>query len=254
MGERKKTAVVTGGAGGIGKSVAKRLIEDGFRVVLVDRNGESAKAAAEELGCDYTQFDITAVNDAPAVFQGIYEKYGSVDVLINNAGISTHRGPTDTIAESDWDKIIGVNLKALFFMAKAAAPFMAKSGGGSIVNTSSMRAFLATGDRTLYAITKKAILSVDAELAADFWRYNIRVNSVSPPYVLTDMTRVHLTEPGWYENQLETLLTKDMMLPEDIAEVASFLASDESVAISGTDISCTGGTVPCRGKLKDGGV
>ncbi|MCI8327277.1 MAG: SDR family oxidoreductase [Lachnospiraceae bacterium] len=256
--EHKKTAVVTGGAGGLGKAIAIRLADAGFNIAIVDMNAEQGEIAKKEIEkhgpCMFVQFDITKCDECPKVFEQVYEKFNSVDVLINNAGISKHRGTTDTIGVPDWDLTLAINLKGLFFMAKAAAPFMEKSGGGSIVNTASIRSYLATGDRTLYAITKKAIRCVNAELAADFWRYGIRVNSISPGYVLTEMTKVHLDEPGWLDNQMNIILIDNMVLPEDIGEVVLFLASDESVALSGCDIPCEGGLNICRGKLPESGV
>ncbi len=123
---------------------------------------------------------MTKLSECEGLFAKIYERFGSVDVLVNNAGISSHRGTTETITEQDWNKIISVNLSGVFFMARGAAIYMAKSGGGAIVNTASIRAYLATGDRTIYAITKKGITGINAELAADYWRFGIRVNSVSP--------------------------------------------------------------------------
>lgn len=256
--EHKKTAVITGGAGGLGKAIAFCLADAGFNIAIVDKNPQQGMAAQEEISahapCLFIPFDITDAERCPEVFEKVYKHFGSVDVLVNNAGISKHRGTTETIHESDWNLTIDINLKGLFFMAKAAAPFMAKSGGGSIINTASIRNYLATGDRTLYAITKKAIMSVNAELAADFWRFGIRVNSISPSYVLTEMTKVHLDEPGWLDNQLNIILSDNMVLPEDIGEVVLFLASDESIALNGCDIPCEGGTRICRGKLSESGV
>lgn len=255
---KKRTAVITGGAGGLGRGVAKLMAQAGYNIVLVDMNpqqGAEAVAEIEQYGpCIFLPFNVTHYEEAPQLFQTVYDRFGSVDALINLAGVSTHRGTTETIGVADWEKIVNINLTGLFFMCKAVAPFMEKSGGGSIVNAASVRNYLATGDRTIYAITKRGVTAINAELAADFWRYNIRVNSISPGYVLTEMTKVHINEPGWLDNQLNIFLIDKMLQPEDIGEVVLFLASDESIAINGSDIPCEGGTVICRGKPAVSGV
>jgi NAD(P)-dependent dehydrogenase (short-subunit alcohol dehydrogenase family) len=255
---KRKTAVITGGAGGLGKGIATMLADAGYNVILVDLDPKMGEAAEKEIGrhgpCLFVPFNVTHYEDCPSVFEKVYAHFGSVDVLVNNAGISTHRGTTETIGVSDWDKIVNVNLKGVFFMAKAAAPYMERSGGGSIINTASIRGYLATGDRAIYAITKKGVHCITAELAADFWRFGIRVNSISPGYVLTDMTRVHIQEPGWLDNQLNIILIDKMLEPEDIGEVVCFLASDESIAMTGADIPCDGGAIICRGKPDQSGV
>ena len=257
-GQKRKTAVITGGAGGLGKAMAIMLAKAGFNIALVDLNPEQGQAAKEEVAkygpCEFFPFNVTNYDEAPALYQKIYDHFGSIDALANNAGISPHRGTTETIRQSDWDKVISVNLKGPFFMAKAVAPFMEKSGGGSIINTASVRGYLATGDRTLYAITKWGMKAMTTELATDFWRFGIRVNSFSPGYVLTEMTKAHLDEPGWLDNQLNIFLIDKMLVPEDIAEVVTFLASDESIAINGLDIPCEGGTIICRGKPAESGL
>lgn len=255
---KKKTVVITGGAGGLGFAIAQRFAAKGHNIVLVDYDATQGERAAKELCGEgkvaFYQFDVTQLSACEGLFEKIYADFGSVDVLVNNAGISTHRGTTESITDRDWERIIGVNLSGLFFMARAAAIYMAKSGGGAIVNTASVRSYLATGDRTIYAVTKKAIHAINAELAADYWRYGIRVNSVSPGYVLTEMTKIHLQEEGWLDNQLNIILSDRMTMPEDIAEVVEFLASEDAIAINGCDIPCEGGLIPCRGKPSESGV
>lgn len=257
-GQKKKTAVITGGAGGLGKAMAIILAEAGYNIAIVDLNPEQGAKAKEEVSahgtCEFFPFNVTDFDEAPALYQKIYDHFGSIDVLCNNAGISPHRGTTETIEQRHWDLVMNVNLKGPFFMAKAVAPFMEKSGGGSIINTASVRGYLATGDRTLYAISKWGMKCIATELATDFWRYGIRVNSFSPGYVLTEMTKAHLDEPGWLDNQLNIFLIDHMVIPEDIAEVVRFLASDESIAVNGLDIPCEGGAIVCRGKPYESGV
>jgi NAD(P)-dependent dehydrogenase (short-subunit alcohol dehydrogenase family) len=256
--KNRRTVVITGGAGGLGFAIAQRFAAGGHNIAIVDYDAVQGEQAAKELRGEgeiaFFQFDVTRLSECENLMKRIYEHFGSVDVLVNNAGISTHRGTTETITEKDWNKILGVNLSGLFFMARAAAIYMQKSGGGAIVNTASLRAYLATGDRTIYAVTKKAILSINAELAADYWRYGIRVNSVSPGYVLTEMTKIHLQEEGWLDNQLNIILADRMTMPEDIAEVVGFLASEDAIAINGSDIPCEGGLIACRGKPYESGV
>ncbi len=256
--KNRRTVVITGGAGGLGSAMAARFAAQGCNIAIVDYDPAQGEKAVKKLGGEgefaFFQFDVTKLSECEGLFAKIYERFGSVDVLVNNAGISSHRGTTETITEQDWNKIISVNLSGVFFMARGAAIYMAKSGGGAIVNTASIRAYLATGDRTIYAITKKGITGINAELAADYWRFGIRVNSVSPGYVLTEMTKVHLQEEGWLENQLNIMLMDKMLVPDDIAQVVEFLASEDAAAINGADIPCEGGTVICRGKPYESGV
>ena len=235
-----KTALVTGAAGGIGQAIVAGLRAEGARVAAADRDSSAIPADAhldgDLLNPEYTDGLITAAVAA----------LGSIDVIVNNAGVIT-RGTIDETTDADWALSIGVNVEAPFRVCRAAIPVMAKQGGGVIVNTSSCWGGKAPGpNHPLYCMTKAAIASMTECLGMDHGHQNIRVNSVCPNEVNTPMLRTGLRVRGFDPDTAIVELGKTVPLgriaePEEIADVVLFLASDQSRYMTGTLVEVNGG-------------
>ena len=239
-----KIAVVTGCAGSIGSVTVKKLLEDGFRVVGIGRgelSDERMKDFIDNEDFAYIQYDLNDIDGMPALMEEAASKFGGIDAFFNNAATSC-RGPIDDVTQEEWDSFTHLNLKGVLFLTQAAIPYLRKQGGGSIVNMSTLRTTISDGRHLVYAMVKGAITTMTRELAISLSKDHIRVNCISPCYVLTPMTRHNLSREGWLEMQLNSLLIDRMVAPEDVAEMALFLLSDRSAAITGQDLVVDGGS------------
>jgi 3-oxoacyl-[acyl-carrier protein] reductase len=248
---KDKICLITGGSAGIGKATAIKFIQEGAKVVLCDVDETAGQALAEELG-NGTKFYKVDVADREAVqtcVDEVIEEFGRVDVLINNAGI-TRDGlfvkykegvVVSQMAEKDFDLVINVNLKGVFNCAQAVTPQMIKQGGGVILNASSIVGLYGNFGQTNYAATKFGVIGMTKTWSRELGRYNIRVNAVCPGFILTEMVQ------KMPEKVLEGLAAKTplgrMGVPEDVANLYCWLASDEASYIHGAAISIDGGMV-----------
>ena len=237
-----KTALVTGGAQGIGFEGAKLFAAEGARVVIADINAEKGEAAAKAIGAEFVKCDVSKAADVEAAVA----KCGTVNVLYNNAGIfwAGHDNKVTEIAEADWDRVIAINLKSVFLFTKYAIPTMIKAGGGSIVNTGSSAAQIGIPDCDAYTATKGAIVQLTKSLAAEYGRYGIRTNAISPAAIMTPMMRQSNPENSSFDEERFLKLRTPIRrygTPEEIAKVALFLASDESSYVNGAIIVADGG-------------
>ena len=238
-----KTAIVTGGAQGIGFEGAKLFAAEGSRVIIADINAEKGETAAAEIGATFVRCDVSKASDV----ENVVRTAGTVDVLYNNAGIfwTGHDGRITDIAEADWDRVIAINLKSVYLFTKYAIPTMIASGrGGSIVNTGSSAAQIGIPDCDAYTATKGAIVSLTRSLAVEYGPDGIRTNCIAPAAIRTEMVKEsNLNDPKFDE---QAFLTKGTPLrrwgtPEEIARLAAFLASDESSYLNGAIIRADGG-------------
>ena len=241
-----KNVIVTGGARGIGEAIAKKLVSLGARVVLADvRPGAAEETAArfrasgaEAYGID---LDVTRNAEIEKGFVWAAEKLGSIDLLVNNAGIQI-RNPSFDFLESDWDKLMGINLKAVFFCAQAAARLMRDRKKGGIVNISSGTSLNATPGRAPYVISKAGVNALTAVLGAEWAPFGIRVNAVAPGWIYTDMVKDGIRLGVVSENQILSVTPIGRMAtPEEIASVVAFLGCEESRYIIGQTIFVDGG-------------
>lgn len=236
-----KTAIVTGGAKGIGAAIVKRLIGDGFRVALCYNNSEEqASSLCAELGenCRSYKLDITdsvAVND---VFAHIEKDFGEISVLVNNAGIAEQALFTD-ITDEMWHRMLEVNLSGAFYCCRAVLPFMIHRKSGKIINISSIWGEIGGSCEVHYSAAKAGIIGMTKALAKEVGLSGITVNSVSPGVILTDMTS-HFDENTMNELKDETPLNR-IGTPEDVAGTVAFLASGNADFITGQDIAVNGG-------------
>ena len=244
-----KTAVVTGAGAGIGRGVALKFAEHGAKVAAVDINVDTARETAREIrqsggeGLD-VQADVGRESSVDAAFEKILAHFGTVDVLVNVAGIEHYQEFLE-FTDREFDRQIAVNLKSVFFCSRRAIPPMIRNGGGSIVNTASVQALATTGQIAPYAAAKGGILAMMRDMARDLGKYNIRINTICPGCIQTPMLDRSFTNTADRDAYMEKLVAALPLgrvgLPEDIANVALFLASPLSAYVTGTAINVDGG-------------
>ncbi len=248
---KDKVCVVTGGAAGIGKATALRFAQEGAKVVICDMNEEAGNAVAAELGPDASFYKVN-VADRQAVqawIDDVAAKYGRIDVLVNNAGV-TRDGQfvkykegqlLGQMGEDAFDFVVAVNLKGVFNCAQAVTPVMIKGGGGVILNASSVVGLYGNFGQTNYAATKFGVIGMTKTWARELGKYQIRVNAVCPGFILTEMV-LKMPEEVLAGMAKKTPLGR-LGKPEEIAAVYTWLASDEASYIHGAAISVDGGIV-----------
>jgi NAD(P)-dependent dehydrogenase (short-subunit alcohol dehydrogenase family) len=244
-----KIALVTGGGSGIGKEVCKVLAKQGAHVIVVDLNAESATGTVDEItangnNAEALTLDVTNQGAVTTAF----EKLKSLDLLVNCAGIS-HIGSATSTNETDFEKVFQVNVKGVYNCLQAGVNVMKKSGGGSIVNISSIAAKVGLSDRFAYSMSKGAVHAMTMSVAKDYIKDNIRCNSVSPGRVHTPFVDGFLKKnyPGQEAEMFEKLSKTQpigrMGLPIEVAHQVLYLCSEEAAFITGSDFSIDGGFV-----------
>jgi NAD(P)-dependent dehydrogenase (short-subunit alcohol dehydrogenase family) len=241
-----KVAIVTGGGGGIGSAVARRLVSEGAKVAIADLFLDSAERAAQPLGENALalQFDAADPESVKAMVEATVSRFGRLDILHNNAAMTDPlKAPQDTTAVGIpleiWREILDVNLTGYMLGCKYAIPHMIAGGGGSIVNTASNSGTAGDLARIAYGSSKGGIITLTRYVATQHGRQNIRCNSIAPGVVLTEA--LDRTVPGLKEIIKRHILTPEFGTPDDIAALVAFLASDESRYITGENISISGG-------------
>lgn len=241
-----KVAVVTGGTRGIGYAIVKKFVEHGAITILCGSREETAKKALEKLKSEHPDAQADAIwpnlSDRQAMSQAlgaIKEKYGRLDILANNAGISQNT-PLFNYKDEDFDKILDLNIKALYCCSRAAAELMQETGG-SIINTSSIVSFNGQASGCGYPASKFAVNGLTKSLARELGKYKIRVNAVAPGVTRTDMVAVLPEE--MIQPIIRNIPMGRMAEPEDIANAFLFLASDLSSYISGAVLPVAGAVV-----------
>jgi NAD(P)-dependent dehydrogenase (short-subunit alcohol dehydrogenase family) len=244
-----KIALVTGGGSGIGKEVCKVLAKQGAHVIVVDVNTDSAKGTIDEItanGNTAEALTLDVTNQAAVTTS--FEKLKSLDLLINCAGIS-HIGSATSTNETDFEKVFQVNVKGVYNCLQAGVNVMKKSGGGSIVNISSIAAKVGLSDRFAYSMSKGAVHAMTMSVAKDYIKDNIRCNSVSPGRVHTPFVDGFLKKnyPGQEAEMFEKLSKTQpigrMGLPIEVAHQVLYLCSEEASFITGSDFSIDGGFI-----------
>jgi NAD(P)-dependent dehydrogenase (short-subunit alcohol dehydrogenase family) len=244
-----KVAVVTGAGSGIGRAVAMAFAAEGARVVIGDRRtdgqGEATAEAIRSGGGEalFVSADVSREDDVKRLIQAAVDTFGRLDVMVNNAGVIIAK-PLRELTEDDFDRVTSVNQKGTFFGIKHAAPALIASGGGSIINTSSIAADHGQYGSLVYGATKGAILSMTRVAALELAEFDIRVNAVQPGVIRTGILAAAGIEPpvaGVERILRETPLGHRMGVPEDCAPLYVFLASDESAFITGQKLAVDGG-------------
>ena len=241
FGLKNKVTVITGGAQGIGAACAQRFSAEGAHVVLADVDDARGSALAQSLGALYVHCDVGDKLDVDAMVQLTIAKHGRIDVLVNNAGI-VKTAPFLDVTEDDFDAVIRVNLKGAFLVAQAAAREMVKTGGGSVVNMSSVNAVMAIPSIASYNMSKGAINQLTRVMALALADLGVRVNAVAPGTIATELaTKAVLTSEEAKARIMSRTPMKRLGTPDEIADVVAYLASDASSYLTGEIITADGG-------------
>lgn len=246
-----KTAVVTGAGSGMGRAMAQAFRREGARVVALDVRGDAAERTIAELpgdtGADGSFALAVDVSDAAAVDAAVetaIERTGGIDVLCSNAGVLDGYAPAHETSVEQWQQVLAVNLTGPFLLARRIAPHMAERGGGAIVNTASISSFVAGGGGAAYTASKHGVLGLTRQLAFDYGRSGVRVNAICPGAVATEMTaslRVPSEANAHVDAQIAGTPAGRWAEPEEIANLALYLASDAASFIHGTPVLIDGG-------------
>jgi len=243
-----RTAIVTGGAQGLGYAMAAAMAQAGANLVIADINEETARRAAMTLGSDGTKClvvpcDVTNEDSAEAVVHTTHEYFGSVDILLNNAGVGFHVN-SECMELSDWKRIIDINLNGVFIMSKAAAKRMIPQCCGTIVNIASMSGLIVNTPQkqSAYNASKAAVIHLTRSLAAEWAPYKIRVNTIAPGYMVTAMTQQVFDENGPMVKRWMDLSPMGRPgQPEELNGAIIYLASDASSFTTGAVLTIDGG-------------
>ena len=244
-----KTALITGGSEGIGKATALLFCKEGATVGIMARTQENLdKVVFEAEGpgeiISY-KADVSNSGEVEQAVNDFYERYGKIDILFNNAGI-LEGGTVVTTSEEVWDRTMDINVKGVYLASKHAVPLMAKHGGGSVINNSSVLGMVGMENCMAYNASKGAIRQITRSMALDHAGDNIRVNSICPGYIKTKMDPEFMGNPPDAEEQLDKIAADMIPLvrraePEEVAQSVLFLASDESKYMTGSDLVIDGG-------------
>lgn len=248
MGLKNKVAIITGASFGIGKATAFAFAREGARLILASRSKEPGEKVAREIRTQrgkaiYVSTDVSKTESVKRMIEIAIDEYGKLDVLFNNAGVRASTVNVMDLTEEEFDRTIDVDLKGVFLCSKYAIPHMIKNQGGSIINCSSISAFIGQRLQGAYNAAKGGVELLTKCMALDFAKYNIRVNTVCPGWVRTEMNREQLasfTEKDWQEVKRLHPLGR-IGEPEDVAPVVVYLGSDESRWVTGTNIMVDGG-------------
>jgi NAD(P)-dependent dehydrogenase (short-subunit alcohol dehydrogenase family) len=246
-----RSAIVTGGAGGIGRATSLAFAAEGARVAVVDLQQEAAEAVAAEIRAAGGEAiaiaaDVSSEPDVQAAVAATVEAFGGIDVAFNNAGIIRRTTAVETTVE-EWDRVFGVNVRGIFLMCKHVVPVMAAAGKGSIINTGSGWGLKGGGQAISYCASKGAVVNMTRALAIDHGPQGIRVNSVNPGDVDTGMLRDEARqlgqETGSFLAEAADRPLRRMGQPTEIAAAVVWLASDESSYVTGSALVVDGGGI-----------
>jgi 2-keto-3-deoxy-L-fuconate dehydrogenase len=248
-----KSALVTGGGSGIGQAIAELFAKQGAQVAVVDLNEGAAQETTSRItaaGGRATahRCDVTRAEEVAATLDAVVAGAGRLDVLVNNAGIA-HVGTIETTSEADFDRVMGVNVKGAYLVAKASVERMVPRGGGVILNMASIASIIGVPDRFAYSVSKGAILTLTYSIAIDYVKKGIRCNCLAPARIHTPFVDgfVRKSYPGREAEMLQKLSEYQpigrMGRPDEVAALALYLASDEASFITGQCYPIDGGVL-----------
>lgn len=247
---RGRVAIITGAGSGFGEGIARRFVQEGARVIVNDVNRQAGERVAEELkkeyGADtaaYQYADVANRDDVRRMVAVAVEHFGSLDVLVNNAGVSNRNMPTLEISEDDVDRILDVNIKAVWLGTCEAVPVFRRQGGGAIINIASTGAFRPRPGLTIYNASKAAVVNMTKSMAVEFAPDAIRVNSICPVAGDTPLLATFMGEDSEEKRNAfkATIPLGRLAQPLDIANAALYLASDEAAFVTGVALEVDGG-------------
>ncbi len=238
-----KVALVTGGSRGIGRAIAEVFAREGASVVICGREQETLDAVAHEISGDVLPLacHVGRLDDLQKLVDTVHQRFGGVDVLVNNAATNVAQGPCLSIDDAQFDKMIEVNLKSAFRLVRLVAPGMCERGSGAIINIASIAGLRPQFEGLMYSATKAALIMMTRSYALELGPKGVRVNAIAPGLVKTVLSQYYWSDPARLAGFLETQPIKHLGEPHEIAEVALLLASDRASYLTGQVVTVDGG-------------
>lgn len=241
-----KVAIVTGAGGGFGEGIARRFASEGAKVVVADLRGEAAERVAAQIGHGAIAItgDVSKRDDVARIVAQTVSYFGGLDILVNNAGVTHRNKPILDVSEDEFDLIFNVNVKSIFHFVREAVPAMRERGGGAIINVGSTAGIRPRPGLTWYNASKGAVNLLSKSLALEVAQWKIRVNAICPVMGETGLLESFMGVPDTPENRarfISTIPLGRMSRPDDIANAAMYLASDEGAFITGIELPVDGG-------------
>jgi NAD(P)-dependent dehydrogenase (short-subunit alcohol dehydrogenase family) len=237
-----KVAIVTGGGRGIGRGITERFLEDGAIVVIAQRNSPIGTPPNDS--SVFIRTDLSRADDITALVAATVKRFGGLDVLVNNAGIMFEK-TVEEMSEADWDRMMDVNLKAPFLLTRSAVPDMRRRGGGSIINIGSIEGLASNPGHPAYSTSKAGIHGLTAAVAVDHGKDGIRCNAIAPGWINSDLSEAYIDGMPQSAHMRSALLALHPVgrlgEPRDVANLASWLACDESTFVTGQVFVVDGG-------------
>ena len=240
---KNKIAIITGSASGFGKGIAKKFSQEGAKLIMVDINSKLLKKISKNLSQDYFVADVSKISDFKSLKNFAYKKYGNIDIVVNNAGVTHKPKFMESVDEKDFNRVFNVNAKSVYYCAKYFIPRMKKNRKGVILNVASTAGISPRPKLNWYNATKGWMITATKAMAIELATFNVRVNAIAPVAGLTPLLKSFMggNTPKKKRSFLSTIPIGRFSTPEDMGNAACFLCSDEAGMITGTILEVDGG-------------